>query len=182
MIIETKNFINQECIDEIRSSIKPFLSSARHTAYNRDGLTVPVSHEPNLKEIDLKIHDVFCKYQQDVLQNRFKPQFSSGDSGYEYHLYRPGEVCHYHIDGEVQGRNEQSTLLRYATVILFLTTNVDGHLVFPTQNVEVQPEAGKMVAFPPYGFYGHYTKPSTEDREIIMTWFVYNGLTVNKNI
>jgi len=56
-----------------------------------------------------------------------------------------------------------------------------GELVFPVQNKKIKTEVGKIVVFPPYGMYQHYTTPSDEPREVIVSWFVYNNLTVCKN-
>ena len=174
MILEYKNYVSTETVEEIRQKVFPFLENAgRETAYNRDGLTVNVTETQELHELDTKLSTIFSALSRDVVGNRFKPQFSSGDSGYEYHLYNPGDICHHHADGEVC-----KNLLRYATVILFLTDNDDGELVFTAQNTEIKPEKGKVVVFPPYGMFSHYSKPSTKPREIVMTWFVYNNLRV----
>jgi hypothetical protein len=78
-------------------------------------------------------------------------------------------------------QQDNVTLLRYASVILHLNTvREGGELVFPEQNVKIQTEEGKLVVFPPYGMYGHYTTPSNETREVIVSWFVYNGINVVK--
>ena len=179
MILEYKNYVEESLVEEIRQNVKPFLEHVRKkTTYNRDGLSVNITDlaltDLNLKTLDEKVSVIFKNLSSEVVRRRFKPQFSSGDSGYEYHLYEPGEICHYHSDGEVSEK-----FLRYATVILFLTDNKDGELVFPAQNVEIKPEKGKVVVFPPYGIFSHYSKPSNENREILMTWFVYEGVTVN---
>lgn len=177
MILEYKNYVSNDFIDEIQFKVKPFLGlTNRETAHNRDGFSVSITKTLGLEELDRKISILFCEISATILNKRFKPQFDSGDSGYEYHLYRPGDICHYHVDGEIS-----NGLLRYATVILFLTNNDDGELVFPAQNVEIKPEKGKIVIFPPYGCFGHYAKPSIKNREILMTWFVYNGIEVKVN-
>lgn len=177
MILEYKNYVSDEFVEEIQHKVKPFLDLiTKETTYNRDGLSVNITKTNELNDLDSKISTLFADLSGKILNRRFKPQFSSGDSGYEYHLYRPGDICHYHADGEVC-----ENLLRYATVILFLTDNDDGELVFPSQNIEIKPEKGKIVVFPPYGFFGHYAKPSIKNREILMTWFVYNGVEVRTN-
>jgi len=181
MILEYKNYVSDEFVDEIRQCVAPFTSQqVQETSYNRDGLTVNVTDlstsNETIKELDQKLSAIFSKLSSDIVLQRFKPKYSSGDSGYEYHLYRPGDMCHYHVDGEVC-----DGFLRFATVILFLTDNDDGELVFPSQNIEIKPEKGKVVIFPPYGFFGHYAKPSIKDREILMTWFVYSNIEVKVN-
>lgn len=181
MILEYENYVSNEFVDEIRQQMSQFIKQeTKEIKNNRDGITVDITYlstsNETIKELDKKISVMFSKLFSNIVSQRFKPQFSSGDSGYEYHLYSPGDICHYHSDGEVS-----HGLLRFATVILFLTDNDDGELVFPSQNIEVKPEKGKVVVFPPYGFFGHYAKPSIKNREILMTWFVYNGVEVKVN-
>jgi endo-1,4-beta-mannosidase len=177
MILEYKNYVLDEFVDEVQSKVKPFLELVnRKTTYNRDGLTVNITKTLELKELDKKLSVVFSKLSSEIVSKSFKPQFSSGDSGYEYHLYRPGDICRHHVDGEVD-----KSMLRYATVILFLTDNDDGELVFPSQNIEIKPEKGKVVVFPPYGCFDHYAKSSVKNREILMTWFVYDDVEVKVN-
>jgi len=175
MILEIPNFATAEQVAAIRNGVHPFLPKVETPTYNRDGRSVFISKTPALQTVDVLVATLMDKLQAEVVKHRYKPMFNSGDSGYEYHLYAPGQMCHYHTDGEVaQG------VLRYATVILFLTDNEGGELVFPAQNKEVKPEAGKIVVFPPNGTYGHYSKPSTTDREIVMTWFTYVGVQVTE--
>jgi hypothetical protein len=173
MIIELPKFVTAEQVAIIRNGVRPFLPEVETPTYNRDGKTVLITVIPELKPIDDSIASIMDKLQMGVVKQRFKPMFNSGDSGYEYNLYEPGQICHYHTDGEVA-----KNALRYATVILFLTDNEGGELVFPSQNKEIKPEAGKIVVFPPHGTFGHYSKPSNTDREIVMTWFTYAGIQV----
>jgi hypothetical protein len=180
MILEYKKYVSDETVEEIQQKVKTFINPEKETAYNRDGLTVCITELAKsselLRELDQKLSSIFSSLSLNIISGRFKPQFGSADSGYEYHLYRTGDICHYHSDGEVS-----NGLLRYASVILFLTDNNDGELVFPAQNIEIKPEKGKIVVFPPYGIFSHYAKPSIKDREILMTWFVYNGVEVRSN-
>ena len=181
MILEFPNYLDLETTKEIREAIKPFIPHKKTTAYNRDGNTVNITQIPELKNLDDKLHKIFIKIQENIIQQRFKPQVPSADSGYEYHLYNPNEICHYHADGELQSLNSNKTSLRYASVILHLNTvHEGGDLVFPEQNKSIKTEEGKLVIFPPYGMYGHYTTPSNEPREVLVTWFVYDGINVVK--
>jgi hypothetical protein len=83
-------------------------------------------------------------------------------------------VCHTHSDGEAV-----SGLLRYASVVMHLNTIEEGgELVFPNQNKSVKTEEGKVVIFPPYGMFEHYSTPADVAREVIVTWFVYNNVRV----
>lgn len=174
MILEFPNYLDSDTLKEIKDELRPFASSKKETAYNRDGNTISITHTPELKNLDDKLHKIFKKIQEDIIRQRYKPQYGSADSGYEYHKYNPNDVCHYHCDGEVN-----KTLLRYASVILHLNTVQEGgELVFPSQNKSIKTEEGKLVIFPPYGMFGHYTTPSNETREVIVSWFVYNNVNV----
>lgn len=181
MILEFPNYLDLETTKQIRDAVKPFISHKKETTYNRDGNTVYITNTPELKNLDNKLHKIFTKIQSDIIQQRYKPLGASADSGYEYHLYNPNDICHYHSDGELQNPNDNKTLLRYASVILHLNTvHEGGELVFPAHNKSVKTEEGKLVIFPPYGMYGHYTTPSNESREVIVAWFVYDGINVVK--
>jgi hypothetical protein len=186
MIIELPNYVPLEYLDKIRESVLPFLDDPNHKSNkypffpsNRDGKTVNVSQEPALKTTDELLSDIFRSVQQNVIAKRYKPgDFQSGDSGYEYHLYNPGEFCHYHSDGEFSGDLSGPTLIRYAAVVLHMNTVEDGgETIFPSQNKTIKTEAGKVVIWPPYGMFGHYTTPSSVQREVIVTWFVYTGIS-----
>jgi len=179
MILEFPNYLDSETTKEIREAVKPFISHKKETEYNRDGNTVRITDIPELKNLDDKLHEIFIKIQTDIIQHRYKPIYSSADSGYEYHLYNPKEICHFHADGEFSNPKSSKPLLRYASVVLHLNTvHEGGELVFPEQNKSIKTEEGKLVIFPPYGMYGHYTTPSNEPREVMVTWFVYNNVNV----
>jgi hypothetical protein len=181
LILEFPNYLDLETTKEIRDAVKPFISYKKETAYNRDGNTVNITETPELKKLDDKLHKIFVQVQADIINNRYKPQFESADSGYAYHLYNPNDICHYHADGEIANPKDNENLLRYASVILHLNTvHEGGELVFPEQNKSIKTEEGKLVIFPPYGMYGHYTTPSNEPREVIVSWFVYDGINVVK--
>jgi hypothetical protein len=182
MIIELPNYIDQKTIDEIRNSVKPYINKSNSTTEYRDGNSVFISQIPELKEIDFKLFNIFSNLQENVVKQRYNPLFTSGDSGYEYHIYNPGEICHYHSDGEVTGKSLDNNVLRYASVCVHLNTVKEGgELVFPSQNRSIKTEAGKVVIFPPYGMYSHYTTASLEPREVLVTWFIYSNLKIVYN-
>lgn len=185
MIIEIPGYINRDFCEEIRESVRPYMVNAPRKPSNRDGITVNISFLESLKTLDTKLSEIFRRLQNDVLLQRFKPAHGSADTGYEYHQYRPGDVCHYHADTEFSHAesadpNWQSTI-RYASVVLNLNDVPEGgELVFPAQNRTIKSEAGKVTVFSPYGTHGHYTTPSIQHREVVVTWFVYSGLRVVK--
>lgn len=186
MIVETANFVSEEEINTIKSLITEYrlYNPDTHTDrfYNREGMTVDISGCAGLQQLDALLSNIFDRYHTQVLAEKYRPAYPSGDSGYEYHVYRPGEVCKPHVDSEIPAIKTGQSILRYASVVLHLNTVEDGgELVFPAQQVRIKTEAGKIVAFPPYGTHGHYVTKATSLREVIVTWFIYPGLTVVKN-
>jgi len=179
MILELNNYINSETIDSIKNEIDLYKKGkilSKYSGYNRDGVTVPITKTPELKQLDEKLSVIFSEVSQNIVKLRYNPMYSIGDSGYEYHCYEPGEVCNLHTDGEI---TKSSSLLRVASVIIHLNTiEKGGELIFPSQNKSIKTEKGKIVIFPPYGMYQHYTTPCDTKREVIVTWFVYNEIKV----
>ena len=180
MIIELPEYVDRETTKRIRELASSYLSNHGEYKYGtyRDGRSVFITQLADqyteLKEIDDILHGVFSGVQDSLIGRRYKPQHGSGDSGYEYHRYGPGDVCHPHSDGEVA-----SGLLRYASVVIHLNTIENGgELVFPNQNKSVKTEEGKVVIFPPYGMFEHYSTPADVAREVIVTWFVYDKVRV----
>lgn len=173
MIIELPNFVSRDITARVRDAVAPFLESPDDVyGTYRDGKTVSISQIEALKPIDVELQRIFTAVQETIVARRYNPQRRSADSGYEYHKYAPGDVCHYHSDGElVDG------FIRYASVVLHLNTlESGGELVFPNQNKTVKTEEGKIVVFPPYGMFGHYTTPATQPREVVVCWFIYGDV------
>lgn len=177
MIIELPNYVNLSLIEEIKTSVKPHVNKNINHRIYRDGSTVVISGNSELKDIDSKIHSIYTNLQANVIQPRYSPMWQSADSGYQYHLYNPGEIAQPHVDGEIDG-----SFLRYASVVLCLNTPKDGgELVFPKQNKSIKSEAGKIIIFPPYGSHTHYTTPSTDIREVVIAWFIYKDIVIQNN-
>lgn len=180
MIIELPGYVDKETTKRIRELAAAYFDSEGDYKYGtyRDGKTVAITKladkYPELKELDTILHKIFQELQESLISRRYKPQYASGDSGYEYHKYEPGDVCHTHGDGEVA-----TGLLRYASVVIHLNTIENGgELIFPNQNKSVKTEKGKVVIFPPYGMFEHYSTPADVAREVIVTWFVYDKVRV----
>jgi predicted 2-oxoglutarate/Fe(II)-dependent dioxygenase YbiX len=183
MIIELPNYVDIDFIEEIKNNVTPFIPTETTHRYYRDGKSVYISKTPELQALDNKLQNFFSLLGKEVIRPRYTPQYKSGDTGYEYHIYEPGQICHTHFDGEVASgsnpNNEAVSCLRYASVVVHLNTPKDGgEIVFPAQNKKIKTEAGKVVIFPPYGMYQHYTTPSDDPREVLVTWFVYSNVSV----
>ncbi len=183
MIIELPNFVSNDVCKSLkkRIALQKDSDQAAMNMYNRDGLTINVSGNEKLKDVDAELLVIFNEVQERIVQQRYKPSCPSADSGYEYHKYGPGMICHHHIDGEFSQAEKDGSLLRYASVILHLNTvDEGGELIFPSHDKKIKTEEGKIVVFPPAGSYGHYTSPSKKEREVIVTWFVYSGIVIKE--
>ena len=189
MFIEVPNFLDKKHIKFFRDNLRKFENISNFDSQNREGTSVKISHssDPTLQLIDQMLFELFSKIVQDVVTPKFRQLHSAGDTGYEYHRYKPGDVCKPHSDGELAQSNFQEgqspiTALRFASVVLHLTTNTDGgDIVFPIQDRRFSTEAGKLLVFPPYTWFPHYTEPSTKDREIIVSWLIYDQLCVGRH-
>jgi hypothetical protein len=185
MIFELPNFVSKEELDFINTRINSYTDTygmeMKQNSY-RDGETLVISNNERFLELDKFLHNIFASSKLlGFINRRYRPALSTGDSGYEFHRYSPGNICNVHGDGEtptiinlIQG--EQS-LIRFLSVVLHLNTPANGgELIFPELNRTIKTEAGKIVLFPPYNFVQHYTNPSTDSRDVIVTWFVYDKL------
>ena len=189
MIYILENMFPKELIVEIKESTKGVIEknispTLFNRVSNRGGQTISISKEESLKELDKKISQFMETFSNNFIKYTFRPSFSSADSGYEYHKYSAGDSCAVHSDGEIVfGKNEINALIRYATVIVHLNTVKNGgETIFPNQEKTIKSIEGQIVVFPPYGNYPHYVTKSNEEREILMTWFVYNGINATKTI
>jgi hypothetical protein len=185
MFIEIPNFLDKNEIEYLRTNLRNFDKEKGELSdyQNREGLTIQItkSTDPQLKMIDTVLFEIFNKICNDVVIPNYSPSYKIADSGYEYHCYGPNQICKLHADGEfikTMGVHEKS-FLRFASVTLHLTTNTNGgDVIFPKQEKRFKTEAGKLLVWPPYGNYTHYTEPSTEEREIIVSWLLYDGISV----
>jgi hypothetical protein len=175
----------KELITEIRETMPNIQPPKRHNfgcLYNRVGRTIDLGL-PELKELDTKISMFMSDFSSQFIQPNFAPAYPSSDSGYEYHKYGIGDSCLAHADQEFTFfGGAKNSLLRFATVIAHLNTVEEGgETIFPNQNKKFKTVEGQILVFPPHGGYLHYVTPCVDtEREILMTWFVYNGINVIK--
>lgn len=188
MIFELPDFVSKENLEFINSKLcsnENISKLSIKSGSYRDGKTIMISSDPNLKELDsFLFSNIFGSYELiNFINRRYLPKYEIGDSGYEFHRYAPGDICHIHSDGEVSFSDTpgQEVMLRFASIVLHLNTPSSGaELIFPSLNKSVKTEAGKLVIFPPYGFSQHYTTESPDNRDVIVTWFVYKDILVRK--
>jgi predicted 2-oxoglutarate/Fe(II)-dependent dioxygenase YbiX len=192
MFIEIPNFLDKKQIKFFRDTLRKFDGHPKYSGrdfQNRQGASVWISNndDPTLQVVDKMLFEIFGKIVKDVVTPKYMPTLEVGDSGYEYHRYKPGNICVQHVDGEFGHRvgdlgNSSITTLRFASVILHLTTNTEGgDIVFPEQEKRFSTEAGKLLVFPPYSWFPHYTEPAKKDREIIVSWLLYDRYFAGKH-
>ncbi len=92
--------------------------------------------------------------------------------GYQIQRYQPGEFYHWHVDG---GSHDFAD--RQLVAIWYLNdvpVEAGGATQFLYQDVSVQPEAGKMVLFPPFWTHEHRAQELTAGvKYIATTWVVF---------
>lgn len=187
MIFEIPNFVSQEELNFINSKINFYMSNNKEEIKQfrpfsyKDGNTIFISKNKDFIELDKFLNNIFVSSELlGFVNRRYRPTCSTADSGYEFHRYSPGNICNIHGDGEFTFNNYftgEESLIRFLSVVLHLNTpSSGGELVFPELNKTIKTEAGKIVLFPPYNFYQHYTNPSSDNRDVIVTWFVYEKI------
>ena len=130
-----------------------------------------VSGKPHWKDIDQAL---FRSLGQAILEFRetypyFKGSFK--DMGYGIQRYTPGEHYHWHIDG---GSHDFSQRQLVALWYLNDVPGPGGETEFLFQDIQIKPEQGKLVLFPP--FWTHEHRAVTLQRGvkyIATTWVVF---------
>ena len=130
-----------------------------------------VSNKAHWKDIDRLLFSSLDRALHEF--NNFYPFFKGPfkDMGYSLQRTSPGEFYHWHIDG---GSHEFSQ--RQLVAIWYLNT-VDGPggaTEFRYQDIEVQPEQGKLVLFPPFWTHEHRGQTLQQGlKYIATTWVVF---------
>lgn len=130
-----------------------------------------VSGKTNWKDID---RELFRSLGLAIQEFRDAFPFFRGpfkDSGYAIQRTNPNEFYHWHIDG---GSHEFSQRQLVAVWYLNDVAGPGGTTDFSYQDVQVRPEAGKLLLFPP--FWTHEHRGSTLQKGvkyIATTWVVF---------
>ncbi|TNF89964.1 MAG: 2OG-Fe(II) oxygenase [Gammaproteobacteria bacterium] len=93
------------------------------------------------------------------------------DNGYALQRTNAGEFYHWHIDG---GSHEFA--MRQLVAIWYLNDldGEGGQTEFKYQDIQIQPEAGKLVLFPPFWTHLHRGKTlQSGSKYIATTWVVF---------
>lgn len=130
-----------------------------------------VSGKPHWKDIDQAL---FRSMGEAILEFRetfpyFKGPFK--DMGYAIQRTRPGEHYHWHIDG---GSHQFSQRQLVAVWYLNDVPGPGGETEFLYQNLKIQPEAGKLILFPPFWTHEHRGVTLEQGvKYIATTWVVF---------
>jgi len=130
-----------------------------------------VSGKPHWKDID---QELFRSLSMAIREFREAYPFFRGpfkDSGYAMQRTRQGEYYHWHIDG---GSHEFSQRQLVAVWYLNDVPGPGGATEFSYQDVQVQPEAGKLLLFPPFWTHEHRGALLQQGvKYIATTWVVF---------
>lgn len=172
-ILELPNFVDSEICKTLinrfqvsdskvpSSSVEDYFSDARETS------VLNISENSNWKEEDEVIFGCFNSAVSDYLEHFDFKQVNLIDNGYLLHEYPIGHGCKEHSDA---GSHFLSRLL---TGIIFLNNvEVGGELVFPSLDITIKCEEGKLVIFPSHFTYRHLVKEvESNNKYIIVTFF-----------
>ena len=130
-----------------------------------------VSGKPHWKDIDRAL---FRSIGQAIVEFRetypyFKGPFK--DMGYGIQRYKPDEHYHWHIDG---GSHEFSQRQLVALWYLNDVSGPGGETEFLFQDLQIKPEQGKLVLFPPFWTHEHRAVTLQKGvKYIATTWVVF---------
>lgn len=130
-----------------------------------------VSNNPAWKDID---SELFRSLNQAMHEFKERYPFFEGpfkDMGYGIQRTLPGEFYHWHIDG---GSHEFADRQLVAIWYLNTVTDAGGETEFAHQDIEIIPQAGKLILFPPFWTHLHRGRVLEEGvKYIATTWVVF---------
>ena len=132
---------------------------------------IMLSSHQHWKDID---RELFRSLSSALMQfSKQYPYFSGPfkDMGYGIQRTQPGEFYHWHIDG---GSHEFSN--RQLVAIWYLNDVIEGggETEFEYQKLQIKPEAGKLLLFPPFWTHQHRGKTLQAGiKYIATTWVVF---------
>ena len=130
-----------------------------------------VSNKPHWKDIDKLLFSSLNRTLSEF--NNLYPFFNGPfkDMGYSVQRTNAGEFYHWHIDG---GSHEFSHRQLVAIWYLNDLSGSGGNTQFRYQNISVQPEAGKLVLFPPFWTHEHRGETLQSGlKYIATTWVIF---------
>ena len=130
-----------------------------------------VSGKPDWKDVDQYLFRSLG-FAMRVLKEKF-PYFGGPfkDNGYAIQRTNPGEYYHWHIDG---GSHEFSQRQMVAVWYLNDVEGPGGKTEFSYQDVQIKPEQGKLLLFPPFWTHEHRGETLEKGiKYIATTWVVF---------
>jgi hypothetical protein len=170
-------------LDICKEMIRRFEERADEQYAGRIGQTV--QQEPDIKRstdlvVSGKAHwkdidrELFRSLGLAIHEFRNAFPFFSGpfkDSGYAIQRTGPGEYYHWHIDG---GSHEFSQRQLVAVWYLNDVPGPGGATEFSYQDVQIRPEAGKLLLFPPFWTHEHRGARLEQGvKYIATTWVIF---------
>jgi prolyl 4-hydroxylase len=111
----------------------------------------------------------FNRYQAALNARFWPPKFSFEHLRIKRYLPNGRDLFPLHVDVL-----SQVAVRRFMTAIIYLNTPGGGETVFPSLNLSVAPEPGKLVAFPPLWLFPHAgLPPKTSPKYILHTYLCY---------
>jgi hypothetical protein len=161
--------------EHCQALIDRFESSTDHEACQLDAgysfRQLNVSQKwPDQNEILVPVFlSYFNKYQAAVNARFWPLKFCFEQLRMKRYLPNGRDSFPLHVDvmGHVAAR-------RFMTAFIYLNTPAGGETVFPTLNISVAPEPGKLLAFPPLWLFPHAGRPPTSSPKYILhTYLCY---------
>lgn len=130
-----------------------------------------VSNKPDWRDVDQMLFRSLAATLGEFRNTfvYFKGPFK--DMGYQIQRYQPGEFYHWHIDG---GSHEFSQRQLVALWYLNDVPGPGGETQFLYQGLNVSPEQGKLILFPPFWTHEHRSRVLKKGTKYIATtWVVF---------
>ena len=147
-------------------------ASADREVKKTTDLVVSGSDKQHWKDVDNNLHRSLGLAVQEFREAVpfFKGPFK--DMGYNLQRYLPGEYYHWHIDGGSHDfANRQLVALWYLNDV---PEDAGGTTDFLFQDVQVRPEKGKLILFPPFWTHEHRAAEIKSGvKYIATTWIVF---------
>lgn len=130
-----------------------------------------VSGKEHWKDVDRALFQSLASAVKEFRETfpYFKGPFK--DMGYNLQRYQSGEYYHWHIDG-----GSHDFAMRQLVALWYLNDvpGPGGETEFLYQDVQVRPEAGKLVLFPPFWTHEHRAAVVNDGAKYIATtWVVF---------
>jgi len=130
-----------------------------------------LSGKPHWKDLD---RELFRSLNLALVEYKKSFAYFDGpfkDMGYAIQRTNPGEYYHWHIDG---GSHQFSQRQLVAIWYLNSLHHQGGETEFEYQGLEITPEAGKLILFPPFWTHRHRGKVLQHgSKYIATTWVVF---------